>query len=954
MILLHPSYNLNRMSKILVYFSVLVLLFIQNNYAQDNIRDTVVYGSDNNFPPFEYLDEKGNPTGLNVDLIKAIAKEMDFPLKIKLGVWKEIRKEFEVDETVDISDMYYFKEREEIVEYAIPHEIDYDEIYVLKGENSIFSINDLNGKKVITQSGSTLEENLRKNYPKIRIISVLSEPHALELLSQGKYDAAIVSSSVGRSVLEKKQLNNIINVGTPFMPREYSFVVKKGNTSLLKLINTGLFRLKENGEYDKIRNKWIPKNQPNWFSKNIILVAVIFVIFLLLVYTWIVTLRFTVQNKTKELQLSEERLRTYLEDAPIGIALVDSISGRIYEVNSKYCQILEQNTKELEKLNWMSITHPDDIQPDSDFMEKINSDEISSFKLQKRLLKKDGSYIWVNLNVSKLKISTKTNPLHLVMLEDISKSKEAEEELLNSKKYIQTIFDSTSDAIFIHDELTGKILDVNQQMYHMFGYEKKEVIGLTVQPLSLGKSPYSEKEAFNWLVKSKTEGKQTFEWILKKKDGHLFWAEVSIVYIQIGNEFRYLASVRNIDDRKLVEEKLKESEEKFRIAFNKNPDAITISTIEEGKIIEINPSFTKITGYVPEEVYGKKTSDIDFWANPEDRIKLVKGLKEDGYFTELEFLLKMKDGTIKASLMNASPITINNKSCLLAIIRDIDDRKKIEGELRKNRLNLEKIIKERTKELEQSKSALLNLVDDLNINQSKLEISNQKLKNINAEMEAFTYSVSHDLKAPLRGIDGYSKLLIDLYKNELNEEAIGFLKNIRLGTLQMNLLIEDLLSYSRLERQEFHIGNVVLQPLINELLILLSGVIKKSKAQIKMSFSEDFMLLADTNGLKLVLRNLIDNALKFSSKSKDPQIEIGSSENSTHWLIFVKDNGVGFDMKYHDRIFKIFHRLHLPEEYEGTGIGLTMVEKAIHRMNGKIWAESELNKGTCFYIEFKK
>ena len=221
-------------------------------------------------------------------------------------------------------------------------------------------------------------------------------------------------------------------------------------------------------------------------------------------------------------------------------------------------------------------------------------------------------------------------------------------------------------------------------------------------------------------------------------------------------------------------------------------------------------------------------------------------------------------------------------------------------------------------------------------------------------METFTYSVSHDLKAPVRGIDGYSKLLLDLYKNELNEEAHEFLKNIRAGTLQMNHLIEDLLAYSRLERQEFEIRNIVLQPLINDLLVLLSGEIKEFNIQIKTSFPEDFMLLADNNGLKLVLRNLLDNAIKFSSKSDNPQIEIGSRDNSTHWLIFVKDNGVGFDMKYHDRIFKIFQRLHLPEEFEGTGIGLAMVEKAMHRMNGIIWAESELGKGTCFYLEFKK
>ncbi|WP_299527208.1 PAS domain S-box protein [uncultured Lutibacter sp.] len=421
------------------------------------------------------------------------------------------------------------------------------------------------------------------------------------------------------------------------------------------------------------------------------------------------------------------------------------------------------------------------------------------------------------------------NEVYVAFIYDITARKKIEESLVNNKNYVQTIFDSSTDGIFIHDTETGKILDVNEQMCTMFGYEKSEVIGKTTQHFSANTAPYTEKEAIQYLLKSKTEGKQTFEWHCKHKDGHLFWGEVSIAYIKIDDEYRFLATTR-----------------------------------------------------------------------------------------------------------------------------DIDDRKKADLELKNYRFHLEFLVKERTKALEDGEGALLNLVDDLNMQTTALDNANKKLASINAEMETFTYSVSHDLKAPLRGIDGYSKLLLDLYKNELNEEAQEFLKNIRTGTLQMNHLIEDLLAYSRLERQEFEIRNIALQPLINDLLVLLSGEIKEFNIQIKTSFSEDFMLLADNNGLKLVLRNLLDNAIKFSSKGENPQIEIGSSENSTHWLIFVKDNGVGFDMKYHDRIFKIFQRLHLPEEYEGTGIGLAMVEKAMHRMNGRIWAESELNKGTCFYIEFKK
>ena len=331
-----------------------------------------------------------------------------------------------------------------------------------------------------------------------------------------------------------------------------------------------------------------------------------------------------------------------------------------------------------------------------------------------------------------------------------------------------------------------------------------------------------------------------------------------------------------------------------------------------------------------------------------------KQINETGTGT-VETQFKKKNGEIIGILMSSTPINLNDLSLGVTFTAlNITKRKKDLVELEKHKNHLEELVKERTIELEQSQDALLNIVDDLNIKTVQLESSNKKLADINTEMETFTYSVSHDLKAPLRGIDGYSKLLLDLYKKDLNEEAQEFLMNVRSGTEQMNTLINDLLAYSRLERQDFKFKKIILKPLILDLLLPISNEIDKNKIRITTNIPEGFSLIADNDGLKLALRNLLDNAIKFTSEQDSPHIEVVSSENSTHWRIFVKDNGVGFDMKYHDRIFKIFQRLHLTEEFEGTGIGLAMVEKAVHRMNGTIWAESKPNEGASFYIEIKK
>ncbi len=221
------------------------------------------------------------------------------------------------------------------------------------------------------------------------------------------------------------------------------------------------------------------------------------------------------------------------------------------------------------------------------------------------------------------------------------------------------------------------------------------------------------------------------------------------------------------------------------------------------------------------------------------------------------------------------------------------------------------------------------------------------------ELETFTYSVSHDLKAPLRGIDGYSRLLLEDYKARLDEEGRTFLQNIRQATEQMNRLIEDLLTYSRLERRELHVWQIELQPIVETIVNEYGDEIHALNAAITTSVS-DIEVFADPNGVTMALRNLFDNALKFSRDVDRPHIEIGAHETDTGCVVWVRDNGVGFDMKYHDRIFEIFQRLHRAEVYNGTGVGLAIVRKAVERMGGRTWAESEIGQGATFFIEIPR
>jgi PAS domain S-box-containing protein len=266
-----------------------------------------------------------------------------------------------------------------------------------------------------------------------------------------------------------------------------------------------------------------------------------------------------------------------------------------------------------------------------------------------------------------------------------------------------------------------------------------------------------------------------------------------------------------------------------------------------------------------------------------------------------------------------------NLAFAAAVDRADQQRRRAEQELRTLNADLEERVRERTLELEER----------------------------HRELETFTYSVSHDLKAPLRGIDGYGRLLQEDYADRLDEEGRRFLATIRRATQQMSQLIEDLLAYSRLERRKLQVSAVSPAVLVAALLAEYADEIRRRDVAVTVNLPP-VTLKIDPEGLAMVLRNLLDNAFKFTQATAEPRIEVGGAiERSTRNLcrLWVRDNGVGFDMKYHDRIFEIFQRLHREEEYPGTGVGLAIVRKALERMGGRVWANSEPGLGTTFCIE---
>jgi signal transduction histidine kinase len=231
---------------------------------------------------------------------------------------------------------------------------------------------------------------------------------------------------------------------------------------------------------------------------------------------------------------------------------------------------------------------------------------------------------------------------------------------------------------------------------------------------------------------------------------------------------------------------------------------------------------------------------------------------------------------------------------------------------------------------------------------AQLERGNQELTTLNKELEAFSYSVSHDLRAPLRSMDGFSLALLEDYGDKLDDEGRDNLQRIRAASQRMGRLIDELLSLSRVTRTELAIRPVDLSAVAHEILENLRQ--QHPDSAVRWRIDEGLTALADKALIQIALQNLLDNAWKFTGKTAQPEIHVGAAERDGQTHFFVADNGVGFDMHYADRLFGAFQRLHHESEFAGTGIGLAIVQRIVHRHGGRIWVEAQPGRGATFFF----
>lgn len=624
----------------------------------------------------------------------------------------------------------------------------------------------------------------------------------------------------------------------------------------------------------------------------------------------------------EKLRESQNRYKILTEVSPVGI-FHTNYEGKFLYVNDRWCEITGFLRKEaLEKgLTWG--IYPDDrkkvLQEWCDVAEQDRP-----FQSEYRIVHTDGRIFWVYGQMVAEKGENGEVMGYLGMITDITDRKKIEEVLEERNEFIEAIIGSLPIGLVVLSYGDLKPRFVNAKFGEIVGWQRNEWSDLDAFLEKAIPDPVIRQQIRNKMfadLKSGVLDRMNWEFSISRPAGEMIDLQVSA--IPMWEQNKVIFAFQDITAQKQTEKALCERNEFIETITDNLPIGFAVISLENDKILYENKKMEEILGW-PREI----TKNVDLFRehafpDPVFRNEMKTRYEADlasGDPTRLvsEYpIVKMSGETAEILVVT---IPMFDRKLRIVAIQDITERKLAQEEILKLNQTLEARVVERTRELDLA----------------------------NKEMEAFTYSVSHDLRAPLRAIDGFSEALLDEYEDKLDEEGKTFLRYLQEGSRDMSELIDGLLKLSRSTR-----GEMVREPV--DLSSLAATVVAEldraePERQVAVHIAQNLKADADPRLLKVVLENLLGNAWKYTARTADASIAFGAEQQDGETVFLVRDNGAGFDMAYANKLFLPFQRLHKSGEFPGTGIGLATVQRIINRHGGRIWGEGAVGKGASFYF----
>jgi nitrogen fixation negative regulator NifL len=622
------------------------------------------------------------------------------------------------------------------------------------------------------------------------------------------------------------------------------------------------------------------------------------------------------EKMNQAFEKSEERFKTLFNQAPIGIALIDSLTGHIYNANEKYAQIVGLTVAELQTIDWMKITHPDDIQADLDNMALMNSGKTNGFTMEKRYIHKNGSIVWVNLTVAKMQLKEHNNPCHHCIVEDITEWKQAEQQL----SILSVAIEQAPVSVAITD-LDATLLYINPQFTKVTGYSFEEAIGQNPRILHSG---LTSDEVYQQLWDNLTQGRAWHgDLINKRKNAELYWEAAHIAPVKdiSGVVTHYVGIKIDITERKQIEQKLVNSESRLRMILESEPECIKIID-SAGRLQLMNRA-------------GLQMIEADSFAQVQGKpvLPLIAPEYQKGYAELMERVIAGEKMQMEYEIIglkggrcwletHAVPMQESDSSIVhLAVTRDISERKQIEEALRQ---------------------------------------AKQAAEQANHAKSEFLANMSHEIRTPMNAILGFSDILSDLVTDSTHRYYLDAIHRSGKTLLQ---LINDILDLSKIEAGKFEVvyQSVIIRNIFNDIRLIFSQKIAEKNIKFTLSFNEQIPqhLWLDEIRLRQIMLNLMGNAIKFTHQGFI-RLNVTCKPSSDlsgfiDLIIEIEDSGIGIPAEQIEIIFSAFtQQKNQSIQYGGTGLGLTICKRLIEMMGGTISVRSQIGMGSCFRIELPR
>jgi PAS domain S-box-containing protein len=531
----------------------------------------------------------------------------------------------------------------------------------------------------------------------------------------------------------------------------------------------------------------------------------------------------------------------------------------------------------------------------------------------------DGSLFWTEVRIQKINMGGVDKIV--TFFYSIDDRKKLEQELKRANEENKKILDSSLDIITTVDE-NGRFVKISAACEKVWGYTPEELIGKEyidfVNPEDKHVSKQIEENIINGI------NENYFQNTYIRKDG----SKVPMVWTSIWdeNDKMFYAVARDATESQKAEKAIQESEERYRHLFNNNPFPMFIWDFETFEIVECNDEALKKYGYTKEEFIGKSIKDI----RPEEDRQIFEKItvNEEEYNKPHKRVWRhlKKNGDIMYVEASGNTINYKGRTSAFVIINDVTEKVKTE------------------QLLQESEQKLRNLNTQL---EKKVASRTAELIETNRHLEAFSYSISHDLKSPIRTINVFSQILTKKLDHLIDDDTKELLTTIQSNCLRMSEMVEKMLDFSKTGKKNLQKEKIDTEALVRD--VVANMDIHENPA-LQIIIHPMPTCKADQSMMKQLFANLISNAVKYSSRNPAPLIEIGAQQDERKTTFYVKDNGTGFDSKYASKLFQVFKRLHSDNEFDGTGVGLAIVKQIVEKHGGKVWAEGELGVGATFYF----